>query len=111
MRPPAPAPYPTASHPAAVHARRHRVADLLAAMTGIAGVTERKFPDPCGATKQLRLQSVGQPGSTIPTLGLPGAYRVVEYRGIEPQDYDPDRTCLPPGCDRHHHQDRLRMTP
>ena len=64
------------------------VADLPAATTGITGVTERK-PDLCKASSYA--SSVGQPGSTIPTLGLPGAYRVVEYRGIEPQDYDPDR--------------------
>ena len=75
---PAPAPYPTAPV----------VADLPVATTGITGVTERK-PDLCKASSYA--SSVGQPGSTIPTLGLPGAYRVVEYRGIEPQDYDPDR--------------------
>ena len=34
---------------------------------------------------------VGQPGSVIPTLGITRQYRVVEYRGIEPQEYDPLR--------------------
>ncbi|WP_176562612.1 hypothetical protein [Paracoccus liaowanqingii] len=27
----------------------------------------------------------------IPTLGLTRSFRVVEFRGIEPQDYDPNR--------------------
>lgn len=86
---PAPAPYPTAPYPAAApFPAAPVVADLPAATTGITGVTERK-PDLCKASSYA--SSVGQPGSTIPTLGLPGAYRVVEYRGIEPQDYDPDR--------------------
>ena len=56
---------------------------------GVAGLTERK-PDLCGATKNYG-SSVGQPGSVIPTLGITKDYRVVEYRGIEPQDYDPNR--------------------
>ncbi|WP_347917838.1 hypothetical protein [Paracoccus marcusii] len=87
--PPAPAPYPTAPYPAAAPFPAAPVmADLPAATTGITGVTERK-PDLCKASSYA--SSVGQPGSTIATLGLPGAYRVVEYRGIEPQDYDPDR--------------------
>ncbi len=87
--PPAPAPYPTAPYPAAApFPAAPVVADLPVATTGITGVTERK-PDLCKASSYA--SSVGQPGSTIPTLGLPGAYRVVEYRGIEPQDYDPDR--------------------
>ncbi|WP_408592735.1 hypothetical protein ACIPCF_13875 [Paracoccus marcusii] len=86
---PAPAPYPTAPYPAAApFPAAPVVADLPVATTGITGVTERK-PDLCKASSYA--SSVGQPGSTIPTLGLPGAYRVVEYRGIEPQDYDPDR--------------------
>ena len=87
--PPAPAPYPTAPYPAAApFPAAPVVADLPVATTGITGVTERK-PDLCKASSYA--SSVGQPGGTIPTLGLPGAYRVVEYRGIEPQDYDPDR--------------------
>ncbi|MFD2814151.1 hypothetical protein ACFSYD_05905 [Paracoccus aerius] len=56
---------------------------------GVSGLTERK-PDLCGATKNYG-SSVGQPGSVIPTLGITKDYRVVEYRGIEPQDYDPNR--------------------
>ncbi|MGR3450937.1 MAG: hypothetical protein ACU0HS_10865 [Paracoccus sp. (in: a-proteobacteria)] len=34
---------------------------------------------------------MGQPSSAIAGLGLTKTYRVVEYRGIEPQDYDPNR--------------------
>ena len=31
---------------------------------------------------------VGQPGAVIPTLGITKELRVVEFRGIEPQEYD-----------------------
>lgn len=58
------------------------------AATGIAGLEERK-PDLCGAKDYAHYQ--GQPGNLIPTMGLTKQYRVVEYRGIEPQDYDPNR--------------------
>ena len=56
---------------------------------GVAGLTERK-PDLCGATKNYA-SIVGQPGNVIPTLGITKEYRVVEYRGIEPQEYNPNR--------------------
>lgn len=59
-----------------------------APVSGIAGLTERQ-PDLCKASEQAR--TVGQPGSVIPTLGLTRTYRIVEFRGIEPQDYDPNR--------------------
>lgn len=62
--------------------------DMPAPATGISGLTERQ-PDLCKASTYA--SSVGQPGSSIPTLGLSRTYRVVEYRGIEPQDYDPNR--------------------
>lgn len=55
---------------------------------GIAGLTERQ-PDLCGASRQST--AIGQPGGVIQTLGLTKPFRVVEYRGIEPQDYDPNR--------------------
>lgn len=58
------------------------------AATGIAGLEERK-PDLCKAATYR--SSIGQPGSAIPGLGITRAYRVVEYRGIEPQNYDPNR--------------------
>ena len=74
--PAVPAPFPVASGPAPV------------AANGITGLEERK-PDLCGASKFASAK--GQPGSTIPGLGISKAYRVVEYRGIEPQEYNPQR--------------------
>lgn len=55
---------------------------------GIAGLEERQ-PDLCGAKQYVPYLS--QPGSVIPSLGIAKEYRVVEYRGIEPQDYNPQR--------------------
>ncbi|TGN48000.1 hypothetical protein E4L95_18925 [Paracoccus liaowanqingii] len=57
-------------------------------VSGIAGLTERQ-PDLCKASDYAR--AVGQPSGVIPTLGLTRSFRVVEFRGIEPQDYDPNR--------------------
>nr|WP_204354451.1 hypothetical protein [Paracoccus saliphilus] len=73
---PVPAPFPVAADPVPV------------AANGITGLEERK-PDLCGASKFASAK--GQPGSTIPGLGISKAYRVVEYRGIEPQEYNPNR--------------------
>lgn len=58
------------------------------ATTGIAGLQERE-PDLCGTQKYT--QHLSQPGSMIPTMGIPGDYMVIEFRGIEPQDYNPKR--------------------
>lgn len=55
---------------------------------GIQGLEERT-PNMCGAKDYA--SNVGQPGSIIPTLGITKEYRVIEYRGIVPQDYDPLR--------------------
>lgn len=55
---------------------------------GIRGLEERT-PNMCGAKDYS--SSVGQPGSIIPTLGVTKEYRVIEYRGIVPQDYNPMR--------------------
>lgn len=52
---------------------------------GVAGLQERE-PDACHAKDYTA--ALGQPGSVIPTLGVTREYRVVEYRGIEPQEYD-----------------------
>lgn len=57
-------------------------------VTGVAGLEERA-PDLCKAGNYV--SALGQPGAVIPTLGITRAYRVVEYRGIEPQEYDPNR--------------------
>ncbi|MFV0292402.1 MAG: hypothetical protein ACK5II_03945 [Paracoccus sp. (in: a-proteobacteria)] len=52
------------------------------------GLAERK-PDLCKAG--VYATYIGQPGSVVPTLGISKDYRIVEYRGIEPQEYDPNR--------------------
>lgn len=55
---------------------------------GVAGLESRQ-PDLCGAKAYVPYLS--QPGSVIPQLGVTKEYRVVEYRGIEPQEYNPNR--------------------
>lgn len=57
-------------------------------VAGVSGLQERQ-PDGCGAGRYT--SALGQPGSVIRTLGITRDYRVVEYRGIEPQEYDPMR--------------------
>ena len=52
------------------------------------GLTERK-PDLCKASTYASY--IGQPGGVVPTLGITKEYRIVEYRGIEPQEYNPNR--------------------
>ena len=60
-------------------------------MTPVAGVSglESREPDACHAKNYV--SALGQPGAVIPGLGITREYRVVEYRGIEPQEYDPLR--------------------
>lgn len=53
------------------------------------GGFQSREPDVCGA--QNHRSAIGQPASAIPSLGLSRPYRVVEYRGIESQEYDPQR--------------------
>lgn len=55
---------------------------------GITGLQERT-PDLCKAEPYK--QHLHQPGSIIPSLGISRDYRVVEYRGIEAPEYDPNR--------------------
>ncbi|SMO74118.1 hypothetical protein [Paracoccus laeviglucosivorans] len=57
-------------------------------VAGISGLQSRE-PDACHAKDYV--SALGQPGSVISGLGLTRDYRVVEYRGIEPQEYDPLR--------------------
>lgn len=57
-------------------------------VTGVAGLVTRE-PDGCHAGSYRH--ALGQPGTVIPALGVTRDYRVVEYRGIEPQEYDPLR--------------------
>ena len=60
-------------------------------MTPVAGVSglETREPDACHAKNYV--SALGQPGSVIPSLGVTREYRVVEFRGIEPQEYNPLR--------------------
>ena len=60
-------------------------------MTPVAGVSglETREPDACHAKNYV--SALGQPGSVISSLGVTREYRVVEFRGIEPQEYNPLR--------------------
>lgn len=60
-------------------------------VTPVAGVTglEAREPDACHA--KTYISALGQPGTVIPGLGITREFRVVEYRGIEPQEYNPLR--------------------
>lgn len=60
----------------------------MAPVAGISGLESRE-PDACHAKDYIA--ALGQPGTVIPTLGVTREYRVVEYRGIEPQEYNPLR--------------------
>ncbi|SEH95369.1 hypothetical protein [Paracoccus alkenifer] len=59
-----------------------------AQVTGIAGLQSRE-PDACHAGDYRH--AMGQPGTAIASLGVKRDYRIVEYRGIEPPEYDPLR--------------------
>lgn len=65
------------------------VQDYVPPAAGVAGLVTREPTLFCKAESYVPY--LGQPGSVIPTLGITRAYRVVEYRGIEPQDYNPQR--------------------
>ena len=54
-------------------------------ITGVAGLQSRE-PDACHAANYR--SAIGQPASVIPTLGITRQYRVAEYRGIEPEEYN-----------------------
>jgi hypothetical protein len=55
---------------------------------GVAGLEERQ-PDLCKASDYLSV--LGRPQAALAGLAITRKYRVVEYRGIEPQEYDPNR--------------------
>lgn len=57
-------------------------------VAGVSGLQSRE-PDACHAKNYVT--ALGQPASVIPGLGITREYRVVEYRGIEPQEYNPLR--------------------
>lgn len=59
-----------------------------APVAGVSGLEARE-PDACHA--KTYISALGQPGTVIPTLGVTREFRVVEYRGIEPQEYNPLR--------------------
>lgn len=75
----APAPTPEAVAP---------VQPLPTTPVAVSGLESRE-PDACHAKDYV--SALGQPGAVIPGLGVSRDYRVVEYRGIEPQEYDPLR--------------------
>lgn len=56
-----------------------------AAVTGVAGLQARE-PDACHAADYRHV--IGQPASVVPTLGITRQYRIAEYRGIEPEEYN-----------------------
>ncbi|SOC05348.1 I78 family peptidase inhibitor [Rhodobacter maris] len=53
------------------------------------GALEAREPDTCHAVEYT--SALGQPSSVIPTLGITRPINVVEWRGIEPQEYNPQR--------------------
>lgn len=65
------------------------VGQIIEPRVGIAGLTTREPTLFCKA--ETYSGYIGQPGNVIPTLGITRAYRVVEFRGLNPQDYDPNR--------------------
>lgn len=61
---------------------------VLDPVDGMSGLQSRE-PDSCNAGNYS--SALGQHGSIIPSLGVQRDYRIAEYRGIEPQEYDPGR--------------------
>lgn len=53
------------------------------------GALEEREPDTCHAADYTA--ALGRPSSVIPTLGITRPINVVEWRGIEPQIYNPQR--------------------
>lgn len=74
---PAPAPAPVAP-----------VIQPAVPMPAVSGLEERK-PDLCRAKDYT--SAVGQPASAVAAMGITRTYRIAEFRGIDPQDYDPNR--------------------
>lgn len=84
----APAPAPVAApSPLGVDVT-NPIPTMTPTVGGSSGLQERE-PDLCGAKQYVPYLT--QPGSVIPGLGITKTYRVVEFRGIEPQEYDPNR--------------------
>lgn len=53
------------------------------------GALEQREPDTCHAANYV--SALGQPSAVIPTLGITRPVNVVEWRGLEPQEYNPQR--------------------
>ncbi|MBZ4023180.1 hypothetical protein CKO11_12005 [Rhodobacter sp. TJ_12] len=53
------------------------------------GALEAREPDTCHAIDYA--SALGQPAAIIPTLGITQPINVVEWRGIEPQEYNAQR--------------------
>ncbi|KQB16544.1 hypothetical protein H9N28_13235 [Rhodobacter capsulatus] len=53
------------------------------------GVLENRSPDTCHAARYA--SALGQPATIIPTLGIADPVNVIEWRGIEPQEYNSHR--------------------
>lgn len=82
------APYPMAAPVAVAPVPPPVVVQPVAqpmAVSGVAGLQSRE-PDACHAATYR--SAVGQPASVIPSLGVTREYRVAEYRGIEPEEYN-----------------------
>ncbi len=63
------------------------VPHMTAAVTD--GALQQREPDTCHAVDYV--SALGQPSSVIPSLGITRPINVVEWRGIEPQEYNPQR--------------------
>lgn len=62
---------------------------MTPAVTVNAGGLEEREPDTCGAVNYISV--LGQPAAQIATLSIDRPYRIVEWRGVEDQIYNPQR--------------------
>lgn len=53
------------------------------------GALQQREPDTCHAVDYV--SALGQPSAVIPTLGITRPINVIEWRGLEPQEYNPQR--------------------
>jgi hypothetical protein len=63
--------------------------DRISPALGAPLVPEAREPDLCNAIEFVPYLS--QPASVLSSLAISRPYRVIEWRGIEAQDYDPNR--------------------
>ncbi|MEZ5686182.1 MAG: hypothetical protein R3D78_09945 [Paracoccaceae bacterium] len=62
---------------------------LTPPVTTTAGGLEERQPDTCHAADYLSV--LGQPSSALDYLAINRPYRIVEWRGFEDQNYNPQR--------------------